>query len=207
MNNRHGQLKYLLLFFIMGALMVGCAVKRKIPPPDNKAEIKYKETVVESEYEYVEEDKKIDPEIDETGLKPEKGEIIDEENIEWEDAGYKPGDINELENFKPKNINFEYDKSDLSEEARKMLGTISRWMDKNPDIKLRIEGHADDRGTSEYNLALGDRRANAVKKYLLLLTIDGSRLSTISYGEEMPIDSGQNEAAWTKNRRVHFESK
>lgn len=74
-------------------------------------------------------------------------------------------------------------------------------MSKNADANIRIEGHCDERGTSEYNLALGDRRANSAKKYLVDLGISAERLSTISYGEEKPADPGHNEAAWAKNRR------
>jgi len=78
-------------------------------------------------------------------------------------------------------------------------------MKKNPGAKVQIEGHCDERGTPEYNLALGQRRADSTKKYLVNLGIDGSRLSTISYGEEKPADPGHNEAAWAKNRRAVFD--
>jgi peptidoglycan-associated lipoprotein len=71
-------------------------------------------------------------------------------------------------------------------------------------MKFQIEGHCDERGTGEYNLALGERRANSAKKYLISLGIEPSRISTISYGEERPFDQGHNEDAWTKNRRAHF---
>lgn len=213
MDNKYGKLKNLFLILILTVAVGSCAVKRKVPPPNDKEEIRYKETVMSSEYEDISEDNKMEPignenisSSDET-LKPENEEIIDEENLDWVDAGYDPDETEELNNFTLKNIYFEYDRADLNEEARKMLGIISRWMEKNQELMLRIEGHADDRGTSEYNLALGERRANAVKKYILLLTIDESRLSTISYGEEMPVGAGQNEAAWAKNRRVHFVSK
>ncbi len=71
-------------------------------------------------------------------------------------------------------------------------------------VKIQIEGHCDERGTAEYNLALGERRANSAKKYLVSLGIPADRLSTISYGKEMPLDPGHNEEAWAKNRRAHF---
>ena len=76
-------------------------------------------------------------------------------------------------------------------------------MNQNPSVRVQIEGHCDERGTEEYNLALGERRANAAKQYLTTAGISAGRLSTISYGER-PLDPGHNEAAWAKNRRDHF---
>jgi peptidoglycan-associated lipoprotein len=77
-------------------------------------------------------------------------------------------------------------------------------MTNNPNAKIRIEGHCDERGTNEYNMALGERRANSAKKYLIKLGVKESQLSTISYGEEKPLDPGHNEEAWAMNRRAHF---
>ena len=77
-------------------------------------------------------------------------------------------------------------------------------MKKNPQYSLLIEGHCDERGTEQYNLALGDRRANAAKEYIVALGIDGNRIRTVSYGEERPFDPGHDEAAWAKNRRAHL---
>src|SRR5690606_18576741 len=76
----------------------------------------------------------------------------------------------------------------------------------NPDLRVQLEGHCDERGTAEYNLALGARRARAVYDLLLSYGISGSRIETISYGEEVPLDPGQNEEAWSRNRRVHFSA-
>jgi peptidoglycan-associated lipoprotein len=73
-----------------------------------------------------------------------------------------------------------------------------------PRVKIQVEGHCDERGTNEYNLALGERRANAAKKYLVSLGVSTDRISSISYGEEKPLDAGHNEEAWSKNRRGHF---
>jgi peptidoglycan-associated lipoprotein len=77
-------------------------------------------------------------------------------------------------------------------------------MKNNTFATVTIEGHCDERGTDEYNIALGERRANSAKRYLVNLGVDSSRLETVSYGEEKPVDSGHNEAAWKKNRRAHF---
>jgi len=104
-------------------------------------------------------------------------------------------------------IHFEFDSSTLTPEAQLTLKKKAEWLQNNPEAMSTIEGHCDDRGTSEYNLALGDRRATSAKNFLVDLGISASRLTTISYGEERPIDPGQNEDAWAKNRRCHFTIK
>lgn len=99
---------------------------------------------------------------------------------------------------------FAYDSADLSPQARSTLEQDSRVFRQYPDATIIVEGHCDERGTEEYNLALGDRRAQAAKDYLVQLGIPAERLQTISYGEEKPFVLGSNEAAWAKNRRAHF---
>jgi peptidoglycan-associated lipoprotein len=101
-------------------------------------------------------------------------------------------------------IYFEFDQATLSDLAKDTLVRNAEWLRSNPNARVQVEGNADERGTPEYNLALGERRAAAVKSYLASLGIDGNRLPTISYGEERPADSGHGEDAWTKNRRVDF---
>ena len=101
-------------------------------------------------------------------------------------------------------INFEFDQFVLTDTARQKLSKNSSILSKYPDVKVLIEGHCDERGTEEYNLALGERRANAAKDYLVTLGINDSRLSTISYGEEKPLDPEHSEVAWAKNRRANF---
>jgi len=96
---------------------------------------------------------------------------------------------------------FATNKSILTTASRDTLRKQAAWMRKNKDITVTVEGHADERGTREYNLALGDRRANAVKDYLLTYGISGGRLSVISYGKERPINSGSSPLAWSQNRR------
>lgn len=96
---------------------------------------------------------------------------------------------------------FDFDKYDIRPDARVRLESQAGWLKKNPDVTVTIEGHCDERGTREYNLALGERRANAVKNYLVALGIDPNRLSTISYGKERPAVEGSNEYAWSQNRR------
>jgi peptidoglycan-associated lipoprotein len=103
-------------------------------------------------------------------------------------------------------IYFEFDQATLSDGARDTLARNADWLRTNADVRIQVEGNADERGTPEYNLALGDRRATAVKSYLSSLGIDSSRLVIISYGEERPADSGHGEDAWAKNRRVDFKA-
>lgn len=96
---------------------------------------------------------------------------------------------------------FDFDKYDLDSQAQETLKKQAAWLKKYPNVAVTIEGHADERGTREYNLALGERRANAVKDYLSALGIARTRVNTISYGKERPVALGHNEEAWAQNRR------
>lgn len=100
------------------------------------------------------------------------------------------------------NIYFEYDKSDLSMDASSQIRSLANSLKSNNSSKIIIEGHCDERGTREYNLALGERRANSVKDLLILNGVNSKRIRTVSYGEEKPAVSGSNESAWSKNRRA-----
>ena len=101
-------------------------------------------------------------------------------------------------------VYFEYDSAALMPAAQDILRDKARWMQDNPGARVVIEGHTDSRGTGEYNLALGDRRAASARNFLTGAGIDGARISTISYGEERPADPMENESAWAKNRRAEF---
>ena len=101
-------------------------------------------------------------------------------------------------------IMFEYDKYDVKESYKSELQAVAAWMTKTGSATLSVEGSCDERGTNEYNLALGDRRAKAVKDYLVSLGVLSSRIETISYGEEKPVCTEQSEECWTKNRRAHL---
>lgn len=102
-----------------------------------------------------------------------------------------------------KDIHFDFDRYDIRPADAAILKENAEILKKYPKVKIQIEGHCDERGTNEYNLALGERRANSTKNYLISLGISPERISTISYGEEKPLDPGHNEEAWTKNRRAH----
>jgi peptidoglycan-associated lipoprotein len=101
-------------------------------------------------------------------------------------------------------IRFDFDKSFIRDDAKAVLGGIADYMKNNKSARLQIEGHCDERGTSEYNMALGDRRAESTRAYLVSLGVPASALSTVSFGEEKPLDPGHDENAWAKNRRAHF---
>jgi peptidoglycan-associated lipoprotein len=109
-----------------------------------------------------------------------------------------------FQEFQNQDIYFDFDKYDLRTDARATLDRKASFLNQNSSVRVQIEGHCDERGTEEYNLALGERRANAAKQYLTTAGISAGRLSTISYGKERPLDPGHNEAAWAKNRRDHF---
>ncbi len=101
-------------------------------------------------------------------------------------------------------ISFGYDSAELSDEARATLEQHARWLQAHPEARVSVEGHCDERGTVEYNLALGEQRAKTAADYLATLGIAADRLTSVSFGKERPIDAGHDEAAWTKNRRAHF---
>lgn len=103
-----------------------------------------------------------------------------------------------------KEIYFDFDRYDLSGDARTTLKTAGDWLRSNPSVRVEIEGHSDERGTSEYNLALGAKRAQAAKDYLVSLGVAVGRLSTVSYGEEIPVCREHNDGCWSKNRRDRF---
>jgi peptidoglycan-associated lipoprotein len=102
---------------------------------------------------------------------------------------------------------FDYDKSELRDDARGALDADAKMLADHANAAITIEGHCDERGTPEYNLALGERRANAAKDYLVAHGVDGSRIETISYGEERPFATGHDEASWAQNRRAHLVQK
>ena len=110
----------------------------------------------------------------------------------------------EIRNFEAENIYFAFDRSDLTDESKSALREKGNWLRANGDYSVNISGNCDERGTAEYNLALGERRAHAAKKFLMGLGISENRLATISYGEERPVDPGHNDEAWAKNRNDQF---
>lgn len=113
-----------------------------------------------------------------------------------------PGSQRELEAMAGRRVYFGYDRYDLNGQAQQVLRNQAAWLKQYPQKNIIVEGHCDERGTREYNLALGARRANAVRRYLMVLGVDGDRIRTISYGKERPEVAASNETAWARNRRA-----
>jgi peptidoglycan-associated lipoprotein len=132
-----------------------------------------------------------------------KAEVV-EEKILPREAKEVAATVIEKPLFELKDALFDFDRYDIRPDARTVLDSIASWLNKNRDINVLIEGHCDERGTNEYNLALGEKRAQAAKDYLISKGITLTRMNTISYGEEKPTCTEQNEDCWQKNRRAHF---
>ena len=133
---------------------------------------------------------------------------LSEEDLKEESIGEKmaeEGVASETAVFENEDIYFEFDSIRLTPEAQEILTKKANWLRENPQATVTIEGHCDNRGTNEYNLALGERRADAAWKFLNALGISGGRMVTVSYGEEKPAVQGHNESAWAKNRRDDFK--
>ena len=107
-------------------------------------------------------------------------------------------------NYELQRIHFPFNSDEITAESREMLRRNAEWMNNFPGVRVRVEGHCDERGSTEYNLSLGERRANSVKQYLIMLSVSPDSLLNISYGEERPLKDGRNEEAWAENRRAEF---
>ncbi len=147
------------------------------------------------------------PPIVETYETNEPEPIPDEDMLSRmdEDTGILSQSLDELNADSPlSDVLFNYDSAVLSPEARSRLESHAQWLRRFPSVTVLLEGHCDEKGTVEYNLVLGERRAMAVYNYLQSLGVPATRLKTISYGKEFPLDPAHNESAWSRNRRCHF---
>ncbi len=178
--------KYATLFFAF-LILFSCAHKE----PKLQKEAK---PVVEEEKAPVVEKEEVIPE-------PEVIKPVTETPAE-DILSYGIDELNKMAYLK--HIYFDYDKFDIKEEYKSILEENARFLKRNSSIKIKIEGHCDERGTREYNLALGEKRANAAKYYLVSLGIDEDRIETISFGKEKPLSLCHNESCWWQNRRAHF---
>jgi len=192
-------LAVLVLILCVGLLLTGCPKKTvmKEEPSMRKAE----EPVAEREKAA-----KLEAEKELARIREEEAKKATEKEFEKSlVAKREPGIAGEVfESRLLKDIHFDFDKYDIRPGDTEILKENAALLMKYPKVKIQVEGHCDERGTNEYNLALGERRANAAKKYLLSLGISTDRISSISYGEEKPLDAGHNEEAWSKNRRGHI---
>jgi peptidoglycan-associated lipoprotein len=170
---------------------VGCSTKKTDVDPAAQEQ----EQVEQTEQETADQEAKAKAEAEEERLKAEELARQKKEAQQKKEAKAQ---------FENKKIYFSFDSSELSEEARQTLENKAEWMRSNPDSEISVEGHCDERGTAEYNLALGERRAESAKKYLNALGIESDRIDTISYGEEKPAVEGSGEEVWSQNRRAEF---
>ena len=147
----------------------------------------------------------VEPEVRKTSEiskgKDEMAELFEDDSIQEKVIAAREA---AEEKFVNENIHFSFNSALLSDRARQKLNSKAGYLHSHPDIKITIEGHCDDRGTNIYNLALGEKRALSVKRFLVALGIGPDRLDTVTYGEERPITMGHNETSWAKNRRAQF---
>jgi len=194
----------LILILCFGLILTGCPKKTvvKEEPSVKKEEVLRKEEAVRKEAEpAVKEAREREvAKIREEEVKKAQEKEFEKSLVAKKEPGIE-GEI--LESKLLKDIHFDFDKYDIRPGDAEILKENAALLTKYPTVKIQIEGHCDERGTIEYNLALGERRANSTKKYLISLGISPGRISTISYGKEKPLDPGHNEEAWAKNRRAH----
>ncbi len=192
-----------IFILCIGLILMGCPKKTVVKDePSAKAEVaKMEAERVAKEKEKEAKEKEV-KEKEAARLKEEQAKKEFERSLVAKRTPGIEGEVFESSLLKP--IHFDFDKYDIRLADAEILKGNSALLKKFPNVKIQIEGHCDERGTNEYNLALGERRANSTKKYLTSLGITADRVSTISYGEEKPMDPGHNEEAWTKNRRAHF---
>lgn len=173
-----------LAILLIGALALAAACKKK--PPTTVPEDRPTESP----------DRPVETQVPPPVTTPPRGDVsgspLDEEIATLNQKGYLS------------DAYFDYDQADLRDDARTTLAANAEWLKKYPTIQVLIEGHCDERGTSEYNLALGDKRANSAKDYIESLGVDSSRVRTVSYGKERPQCSASTEECWQQNRRGHF---
>lgn len=192
---------FIMLFMVPGLLLtVSCAKKAVKHEPEVAITEREVETIAKRATEKVRQEELVKQRAIEEGrlLEKRRQERLKAEAEKQATQAARNRFINE-------DIYFEFDSFVLLPMAEEVLKEKAQWLRSNPGISVIIEGHCDERGTNEYNLALGDRRAESAKAYLVNLGISESILTSISYGEERPVDPGHNEATWAKNRRSHFE--
>jgi peptidoglycan-associated lipoprotein len=179
----------LLVLLVSGFMLAGCTPKKVVQPEPQQPtvtpqEVKEKESVEVK-----------------TEIKPEE-KITEQRLAKIETKEEIPKYIEERSPFK--DIHFDFDQYDIRLDAKPILQAIASWLLKNTSVNILTEGHCDERGTDEYNLALGDRRAKATRDYLTALGVPSNRIEMLSYGEEKPLCTDNTEECWARNRRVHF---
>ncbi len=195
---------FTLFVFILclGLLLAGCP-KKKVVVNRDQASVQSSEEAarLEREREAREAKERELARLREEELKKPTGGEVEKTLVAKKEPGIE-GEVFETKLLK--DIHFDFDKYEVRRVDEAILKENAAFLKNNPKMKVQIEGHCDERGTVEYNLALGERRANNAKQYLVSLGIPADRISTISYGKERPLDKGHNEEAWAKNRRAHI---
>ncbi|MFW6283907.1 MAG: peptidoglycan-associated lipoprotein Pal [Desulfosalsimonas sp.] len=193
-QKNHVRLLFLCVFILSLVMVVSCG-KQGPGPGDDADQAGTSETGLTDAEKQAREEEQRRAEMEEQDIEARKKAEQEARQTEAEAR----------EQFVNEKVYFEFDDSALTSEARDVLRDKIKWLRDNPDQCVTIEGHCDERGTDEYNLALGSRRAESVKKFIVKAGIDAARLSTISYGEERPAVEDSGEDAWAKNRRAEFQ--
>lgn len=176
-------LSLLIVALLAGGFATACKKDKPEPPQPEQPEVEDAVTDVEDDTV---------PGVEDETPSPLDGDLIEAQN--YAESEGLLGDVY-----------FDFDRSNLTSSARDRLAQNAEFMNSNPEFTFTVEGHCDERGTNEYNLALGDRRANAALSFLVSLGVDASRLTAISYGEEQPQCTASGEGCWSQNRRAHFQ--
>jgi peptidoglycan-associated lipoprotein len=179
-----------MILVVAAALAAGCGGKKR-PPAVSTAPPPTEET-----------GRTLPTEVPPAGEPGPDVRSLGAESARGED--FTPSDAETGEGGPLEDIHFEYDSANLTDQARSVLEKHALWLQNHRSAKVLVEGHCDERGTVEYNLALGEKRARAARDYLASLGVASDRLRTTSYGKERPLDTATNEAAWAANRRAHF---
>ena len=179
----HRKLTVLTLVTLMAALALAAGCKKKAPTTAQEARPPVTATSPETQ---------VAPPATTAPRRDVEAEVLSQDIDKMNKAGYLTDAF------------FDYDQSDLREDARTALAADAEWLKRYPTVQVLVEGHCDERGTAAYNLALGDRRSNAAKEYLVSLGVDGSRIRTVSYGKERPFCTESSETCWQQNRRGHL---
>ncbi len=193
------ELRMTLLFVFLALFIIGgCAPRKVVHEQAQKHEATARAPEVTQKTEEVKPGaEKITPPAPETITeKP----VTETAEMAKKEAELKP----EVKKMEFSDIHFDFDKYDIRDDAKPVLEKLASWLKENPKARVLIEGHCDERGTNQYNLALGERRASSTKNYLMALGISGSRIDTVTYGEERPLCREQTEECWQLNRRAHF---
>jgi len=178
--------KLVLMLMIPGFLLVVSCAQQNVVPVEGNGDSVSTDTAVEA---------------------PVKKDTATDETLKDAASEMKKKMEMAKDNFVNRDVLFGYDSAALTGDAQALLAEKAAWLKSNPGVHVVVEGHCDDRGTTEYNLGLGERRAVSAKNFLVTLGVSPARLDTISYGEEKPVAHGDNEAAYKKNRRAHMTLK